>query len=404
MRSCCWVSFVLWTFVFSCPDWIISQDTDENDAGEENWYAVRLSDVPAGFMIMRENVTNGLRHHFEHLSVEIERGSHRVRLEADVWTNEHKNGTLVSAGFSQMMGQHHMHITHLYNTHNHSVTTRSIEGEGEPIYSFHTIPNEPAFYGQINAKRAFQQQCARVRNGDEHHAAIFQIQTVKPELGPLPVLLTRELIAQDSWNVKVSNIPAPMIEVYSSACSRLIRMTIDIMFGKMEMEYVPEPALAVWTSERVPEIVHSMTVPLFETIPNVRQASRVEMRVSTKSDGIFELPTVGFQTATPQANNTWEVVVDIANLPIEATTFEKHDVAYVTASGMINHEDSIIRSLAQSTLAEEFPSCASDQIGCVRNLRNYVTTHFSKVDLETGFASASEAARTHTGDCSEHAV
>jgi transglutaminase-like putative cysteine protease len=94
------------------------------------------------------------------------------------------------------------------------------------------------------------------------------------------------------------------------------------------------------------------------------------------------------------------------NLP--ATEAETNDATYRSASAMIDSDDEFIRELTQRALAKddetEEAAGADDLMQKAETLRKFVRRHISKKDMGTGFASASETAKTRTGDCSEHGV
>ena len=87
--------------------------------------------------------------------------------------------------------------------------------------------------------------------------------------------------------------------------------------------------------------------------------------------------------------------------PSAATTAEREDEALLASTPMVDAADPLIVDLAARTAARVRNGGLSAR---AEALRRAVHRHITRKDMASAFASASETARTQSGDCSEHAV
>ena len=112
------------------------------------------------------------------------------------------------------------------------------------------------------------------------------------------------------------------------------------------------------------------------------------------------LPSAAAQRVTPDDDPTSaRLEIDVNdNLPAPAADLS--DSSYAESSAMINAGDPLIAKLA----ARAVRRTGDDEQARADALRRAVRDLLSDKGLDTAFATASETARTRTGDCSEHAV
>ena len=168
-----------------------------------------------------------------------------------------------------------------------------------------------------------------------------------------------------------------------------------------------------------------MFVPLAKPIPRVNDARRLKIAVSVKGakgPAKLELPTAGYQRVTPIKKNSQKVFVSIdMQDPVAATEEDLANKEYVSPSAMVDNQDEVVIELAHTIdpqlkrLAKEVhglddvpgrgePPPKELQSAMAFQLRDLVHNHIQDKHLSTAYASASETARTGSGDCTEHAV
>lgn len=156
---------------------------------------------------------------------------------------------------------------------------------------------------------------ARPRRAGEQH---IQVQTMRPELGPRVVNLTstftgvasvwdgEAMVSASIWTVQISDVPVKMSEAYPIEgplrCYRMLQMGLDMPFGYL-LAALSSQAAALAAAEDdptrvLPELVYTMFVPVSRHIPDVYEASKVDIIVRVKSDKgpvVLELPSSGYQ-------------------------------------------------------------------------------------------------------------
>eukprot|EP00299_Pterocystis_sp_00344_P000617 c101_g2_i1.p1 GENE.c101_g2_i1~~c101_g2_i1.p1 ORF type:complete len:514 (-),score=124.77 c101_g2_i1:335-1687(-) len=345
------------------------------------------------------------------MKARVDRGNDRVELEIVVWGLEDADGNLKEAGYEQRMAQDTIQMRYVYGEKQIEITSIS---SGQTKKSSVPRPKQPAL-GQQHVIKLFKEACGSPK---------FTTHIVKPELGPNPVQMVRfsegsqtfESLGADGdvavyeqmqpltkWTVSVENLPINFTETFSSTCDVMVKMTVDSQFGLMETT-VTDQTTALGTlsgTGPLPELVYSTSVPLAKPITNIFQKSKLKLRIRTKSGEPFNLPSSGYQHVTVGDNGELTVLIDLSATPVVAPEEDLKDPAFLEASAMIDKDDPIISSIASAVVKAS--KCA-DRIACVRAIQQGAKRHFAVSNLATGFASATEAARTKKGDCTEHAV
>jgi hypothetical protein len=78
---------------------------------------------------------------------------------------------------------------------------------------------------------------------------------------------------------------------------------------------------------------------------------------------------------------------------------EDERARYLAASGYVNHKDPKVAELAREAAGDE-----KDPAQLADRLRRFVSDYVQSKNLNVGFATASEVARSREGDCTEHGI
>jgi transglutaminase-like putative cysteine protease len=153
-----------------------------------------------------------------------------------------------------------------------------------------------------------------------------------------------------------------------------------------------------------PEIMVSTFVKPTGKADALRDARRVRkaeyvLSVPAGGGGLPDLPSTGTQTVTRIDAASARVAVDIAATHPAATG---DDDGALTPSAWVNSEDTEIVALTNSALAGVAKD--ADAAKKAEAVRAFVHRHITSKNLGSGFATASEVARTRSGDCTEHAL
>jgi len=421
----------------------------------DEWYTVTIADVSVGYMhtttVLHAEDAKGGRGPgvttTELMDVQVSRGTDTSRMAFETAFTEtgiDPKSTTVMAGLEALRGgvsvmaydqrfsgnEVRMNVSF---TEDGKVSLTSNNGNAEHVSEV-DLPTVP-WLGRMRAKLEFARQC---REGKEE----IVVQTMRPELGPKVVNLSstfirlnntwdgEKMVRTSVWTVQISDVPVNMTEVYAidgaDRCFRLLQMGLDMPFGFLLASLsTKEAALkaALPDPTRVlPELVYTMFVPLAKPIERANDARLLKIAVSVKGKkgpAKLELPTGGYQRVT-KSEDAQKLFVSIDLLdPVPATEEELNNKEYMAPSAMVDNNDEVVIKLAHSIDAQlagmakeagykvpgrgEVPA-APLQETMAYHLRELVNRHIQDKHLGTAYASASETARTGSGDCTEHAV
>ncbi len=129
------------------------------------------------------------------------------------------------------------------------------------------------------------------------------------------------------------------------------------------------------------------------------EVSRLVFTVRADADGGVDLPSEGAQVARRIDARTQRVEVDVMRGSAPAAG-DATDERWLRTTELLDFKSEPVRGLlAKAKLPKD-----GDAYRDAEALRRLVFRHLRRKDLATAFGSASEAARTQGGDCTEHAV
>ncbi len=148
-------------------------------------------------------------------------------------------------------------------------------------------------------------------------------------------------------------------------------------------------------------IVESLIVPSTRPINNPETVRSAVYRLRFKDANLDEiLPTDSRQTLEKQTNGTWELSVKTTGVqdgrPGPATVASE----FSEANPVIDRGDERVVALMRRAIA----NTPNDPWSRATAITNWVAQNLREKDFETTFATASDVARSLSGDCSEHAV
>ena len=409
------------------------------------WYTVTIANVSVGYMHTSATSTSdaesGART-MEVMDVQVSRGTDTSRMAFETVFEEaplnagsapevvpkgsERSGGVSVMAYDQRFANSEVRMNASFATD--GVTLTSYNGEKAHTSDL-PLPDEP-WLGRMRARLEFARQC---RAGETE----IVVQTMRPELGPRVVNLSSTLVdittvwdgeehvEASVWSVQISDVPVNMSEAYPVAgplrCYRMLQMSLDMPFGYL-LASLDTEANAMAAAEEdptrvLPELVYTMFVSLSAPITDVYEASKVELQVrikGTKGPNSFELPSAGFQHVKPVDGTESElrVTIDLQN-PMRASAADRSDKEFTSPSAMVDSSDEVVIALSHQ-VDEDLKKAGHDttkkrlppatQLELVYALRDLVHSHISSKHLSTAYASASETARTGSGDCTEHAV
>lgn len=228
------------------------------------------------------------------------------------------------------------------------------------------------------------------------------------ESGPTPVRVSSKRVGAGTydvdgksvrtsrWQTKNSLIDKPSSEEFS-ADGVLVKSATDVGVGMLEAALTTRAKATA--SRGSVEVMSKTFVPLKQDGSGLASARTAQLRLTVPGGTLMELPSAGAQKFTRVAPDSGLVDIAMDN-PQPMGRADDADTRYQRSSVMIDSSDPRIARLADAALRD----VKNDPMARVTALRSAVSRHLTRKDLASGFATASEAAASRGGDCTEHAV
>lgn len=366
------------------------------------WYTISMAGQHAGYQRDTRTAADGKITSEQEASLVVRRGSQTIKNQVEstfVETADHKP---LSMTLRREIGAEP--VTESFTFREKDVLVKSTQGSGAKARTTErTDPLPEGKWLTPAAAEAFilQRQAAGAKE--------FSLRTIDPSSGLSVSTDTYTLQEKSQITVKGASIPSWK---YSLASSKLqnIKQTV----------WLDEKATILRVEMDVAGV--RMTTQCATREEAMKQATGAEIMVAT-----FVKPDKAIRNARAIASSRFVLkatVGDLPDLPSAAgQTFKRIDkgsamISVSTAAGNtaseteitdasgtssnINKDDPEIIALTKRA-TERLPADADDAQK-TEAIRAFVHTYITDKNLASGFATASEVARTKSGDCTEHAV
>ncbi len=201
------------------------------------------------------------------------------------------------------------------------------------------------------------------------------------------------------WKTVTDIMPVEAKEYYD-ADGELVYQEIPTGLGKITMRSATKDQAmdAAGDGGGAPEIMVKSFAKPDKPIDNAFKTKTAKLRLTAREGTLPDMPSAGAQRVEMSADHKTAVLTIDIDDPLAASESEKNDEEFTKPSSMVDFNDALVGKLADR--AKEEP----DAMKKAEALRAIVNKHISKKGMSTAFATASETARTRTGDCSEHGV
>ncbi|XAM00779.1 transglutaminase-like domain-containing protein [Phycisphaeraceae bacterium D3-23] len=244
----------------------------------------------------------------------------------------------------------------------------------------------------------------------------FDLATWDPEFGARPIVLSytredTELVELPSgasvdvtrWKVNYSVLPG--IDLYELYDDAGVMQQQRVTFSGLEMASFLRDASVATLEFDPPEMAQMSTVRPDQPIERPTRVRRAvfDLKFSEHAPEDLLPPTTMHQRAERLEDGTIRLTVDMTEEnPLAEQDTPGTDASYMETSIMIDHSDEEVQKLAQRV--RERVGGAVDDLRYARSARRFVTRYMTGINLATGDATASEVARTRSGDCTECSV
>lgn len=366
---------------------------------QEHWYRLLLAGQPCGWTSERTERTADRVITSTATEMRVGRMGQAIVIRSSTVFEETVRGEPVKVTITKQSGAAPVRTTWLFGPGGIDVVE---EQGGRTAAQRHPLP--PA--GWLTPAAADEFVRRRIAAGAKELSYV----TLDPESGPVPVrvdsvrggtsqatVLGRSM-AVTQWTVRTSQLEKPTIE-WLSADGVLVRSTSDLGIGELESRLSTK---AEATAAAAPvEVMARTFVRVAQDARALPGSSGAVLRIGARDGHATELPAAGAQRV--QRDSPAQLTVTLAaNGTSEATAEEQADPRFRRASVMADSDDPGVRAIAAAALAK--PGAQADAMATALALRSAVSAHLTRKDLASGFATATEAAASRAGDCTEHAV
>ena len=365
---------------------------------EDHWYVLLMGTKRIGWMHVWQTRQNDRITTGEKTQITMRRGTAAIKMTTESRFEETADGKPIKASNMQKLSAVPIETIMRFKEDHIEIVTVQAGQRGKP----QRFANPRQKW--LPPAAADRQVQAEIAKG----AQKITVSTIVPAMGPKVIDATMTIQGRENvevfgrtvpavvWQTEISFLPNIKSTEFVDEAGQLVKSTMDLGIIKV-MVLAADEALAKADFDP-PELLRSTLIHPDRPLAGPRNLRRAVYRLAVEGNAAVKILSLGVQSATRQEDGTFELTVDL-DRPIQSHNDRPGDV-HLKATSMLNHEDERIRELVEQALAGR----KRDGPGTAETFRRFVHKHLTEKNLNVGFASASEVARTRAGDCSEHAV
>lgn len=381
-------------------------------APEERWYVVRMMDQKAGWMHETEDevpadepgAPANLRSRSQ-ISLKVGRAEVSIEVTISSEFVETPAGMPVRMRSEQRLGALPMVSEFVWKGAAVEITesqagreTKRTEAWPPPGAEDVLTPGAAARLFEEKSRAGERTLTARTIDPMGGITPVTVTRTRKDELGDKAEAFGKTVPAQ-AWGTTQSVAPGVESIEWLDAQGELVRgdtnlggLTLTLLRADKDIALLPADA---------PEIMASTLVTPNKPIARPRELKQATYIVRVREGELPDLPTTASQRFERIDAKSARVIVGDKRFRAAVAPEDLTNSAYRSASSMIDSDDPIVRAIA---LAAPRPLPTQAERHYLDSLRKAAHASIRTKSLDVGFASASEVARTHEGDCTEHAM
>lgn len=369
----------------------------------DNWYTLMMMGKKAGYLHSVCKREGNLITTTSKMLLAIKREAIRIEIGVDTVFVETVDGKPVSMKATKKLGA--LPVTEEV-TFGDGHATLSVSQAGtkneDSKPKTKPLPKESFFppaaaEREMRRQRALGQDKVVVRTIDPSEALSF-ITITREYKGTENVKVMGKVVRALRASSTMDKYPGLTTEEYLDDRGELVRTVVNM--GGIQMEQLLADRELALLEKDAPELLVSTTIKLDKPIDKPRELQSGKFVLTVTDGELSTLPSVGYQSFERVGPGAGRVVVDLARTGSAPTEAELADPSFMEASTMVNWRDVEVAKLTKRAL----PAPTASDPERAEKLRQFVSKIIDQKDMSVGFASASETARTLTGDCTEHAV
>ncbi len=360
------------------------------------WYALTLDGQRAGWVKNERESAEGRVSTRSAMRMDLKRGRDEVSLELETEFVESDRGEPISMKQVQRMGP--TPTTTVFTFKPEGI--EMVAGSAGPVLQ--PLPKEP-WLTPVEAEAFVKQRLAA-------GAAEIEVRTMDPAIGATVQTVTRrrfekvdvKALGRSLAGVRclstTSSMPVETVEVLD-ADGQLIETSMDMGGMKFALKLATEAEALATAEAGAPELMARTAVKPSKRLINPRSLRKASYVLRVPDGRVLpDLVESGMQRVERLDARSSRVVVDI-DARAAGPDGEEAERSFLRATALADARDEGVGQIVETAIDDSMR-----EIDKARALRQAVYAHISKKGLGVGFATASDAARTREGDCTEHAV
>lgn len=368
----------------------------QSGENRERFFIVQLAGQRAGWMRESSHTTDDTLTTDVELHFEIKRGETGVRISMEsefVETLDHKP---ISMSSTQTMAANPVTTRVKFLDDKIEVTVEQSGNTG--------TQTQPLPEGEWLTPGGAEEY---VRRRIEAGAEKITVRTIDPMSGARPIITTYEDFSEETIEVSGREVQALRATLttsemaglktteYLDSKGHMLKSSTNL--GGLEMTVVAADRDLALSKLDAPELMQSTFVNPKGKIKSPRKTENAVYLLTVPDGTLDDLPEVPAQKQTRVDDRTIRLVVTMGE---NAPKSDEPGPEYTEASSMIDINDPVVIELAKRA----HPNRDTDPSIAAEAMRRFVFEHIDEKNLGVGMGSASEVARTCTGDCTEHAT
>lgn len=365
----------------------------------DRWYMIEFNDQRAGWMRYQEiDTTIGYRSISE-VHIEVARGEVKIAIDLKTDFYETYDGQPYELISEQKLGA--QPITATYRWEPDRIKATINQGGDSTIQSLDPLKGE--WLTPVAARKFVAQ---KLKEGVE----TFEYRTIDATNGPVLLRVKGTVLGPQTVDAVGKRVPAiavrteqsvaPGIETVEYLTEDALAVITEFGLGPIDMKVsLSERELALAEIEPA-EIMVSTLIKPNRAIANPRSLTRGTYLLSVTDGELPKIPETAVQRVERLSPTEARVTVDLSNEEFEDRSLLA-EPRYRAGSAMLDWRNKLVTALAERAVNKNY-SMPRDEMA--ERMRRFVHGYISEKNLDVGFASATETARTAEGDCTEHAT
>lgn len=371
----------------------------------ERWFAVELGGNRVGWMHQQQKTVGDLITSSSKMEFSVARDQAGAKITMSGTFVETKAGKPVSMSSVMKFGKQ---PTTMQATFGDKDIEVSVTASGRTERSTRPLPEgtwlTPAAATEyVKQRMAAGAESIVVRTMEPMGGGMDPMSALKPATverkgkSPTDFTFGSKTIKATKWITTTSS--APTLKSTEVVDEEGLSLSTEANMGMIVMTMKAVDEAEAKAAYKAPEMMINTFVTPDRPIRNPRTIRKAVYLLSIPDGDMPSVPVTGSQQVAAVDAKSIRVNIS-ADAPVAAPEADVKNSLFTACPTTLNCNDPEIKKLAAEAVAKASDSKAAK----AEAIRLFVHKHINKKDLDVGFATASEVARTHQGDCSEHGV